>query len=224
MGLKTPVINGARQELPCLESPEVNGARQAISAVNKYVDGAWQKIWPMEEYIIKDGRLNEERSIISDKWTSYHSNTHLDPDLSIINAYKGSYYCVILGDYFESSDTGWTGGALIDFGKVDLTKYSTLWYEFEYYEMEPISGDCISSEHRLLVSDSYGSTGTELAYASYYGRSENGHLLGKIDLDLTTLSHLENVYVKLYVTYNYSGNTYSTSRNHEVDIYNMWLE
>jgi len=52
MGLKTPVINGARQELPCLESPEVNGARQAISAVNKYVDGAWQKIWPLKNAMV----------------------------------------------------------------------------------------------------------------------------------------------------------------------------
>lgn len=45
MGLKTPVVNGARQDLPCLESPEVNGARQPIASVKKYVNNAWQEIW-----------------------------------------------------------------------------------------------------------------------------------------------------------------------------------
>lgn len=45
MGLKTPVVNGARQDLPCLDSPEVNGARQSVAAVKKYVDGAWKEIW-----------------------------------------------------------------------------------------------------------------------------------------------------------------------------------
>lgn len=63
MGLKTPEINGARQELPCLESPEVNGARQAIAAVNKYVDGAWQKIWPLAlDCVFHHVRLNNDAS------------------------------------------------------------------------------------------------------------------------------------------------------------------
>ena len=45
MALMTPEVNGARQELPCLESPEINGARQEVAAVEKYVDSAWQEIW-----------------------------------------------------------------------------------------------------------------------------------------------------------------------------------
>lgn len=45
MGLKTPEVNGARQDLPCLESPEIDGARQEVAAVEKYVDGAWQEVW-----------------------------------------------------------------------------------------------------------------------------------------------------------------------------------
>lgn len=43
--LMTPEVNGARQELPCLDSPEVNGARQEVASVKKYVNGAWQEIW-----------------------------------------------------------------------------------------------------------------------------------------------------------------------------------
>lgn len=45
MAFMTPEVNGARQELPCLESPEINGARQEVAAVEKYVDGAWQEVW-----------------------------------------------------------------------------------------------------------------------------------------------------------------------------------
>lgn len=55
MGLKTPVINGARQELPCMESPEVNGARQDVAAVEKFVSGAWQEIWTNAKYFMRDG-------------------------------------------------------------------------------------------------------------------------------------------------------------------------
>lgn len=61
MSLKTPEINGARQELPCLESPEVNGARQSGVTVRKYVDGAWEIIYPLgiiaefsREYMIEE--------------------------------------------------------------------------------------------------------------------------------------------------------------------------
>lgn len=43
--LMTPEVNGARQELPYLESPEINGARQSVAVVKKYVDGAWQVVW-----------------------------------------------------------------------------------------------------------------------------------------------------------------------------------
>lgn len=43
--LKTPEINGARQELPCLDSPEIDGARQEVESVEKCVDGAWQEVW-----------------------------------------------------------------------------------------------------------------------------------------------------------------------------------
>lgn len=52
MGLKTPEINGARQDLPCLESPEVNGARQPIASVKKYVNNAWQEIWSAVKTLI----------------------------------------------------------------------------------------------------------------------------------------------------------------------------
>lgn len=45
MGLMTPEVDGARQELPYLESPEVDGARQPIASVKKYADGAWQEVW-----------------------------------------------------------------------------------------------------------------------------------------------------------------------------------
>lgn len=45
MAFMTPEVNGARQELPCLESPEINGARQEVAVVEKYVDGAWQEVW-----------------------------------------------------------------------------------------------------------------------------------------------------------------------------------
>lgn len=63
--LKTPEVNGARQDLPCLESPEVNGARQAVAAVEKYVDGAWQTVWrniqPVTIYVTAyDGTVNVE--------------------------------------------------------------------------------------------------------------------------------------------------------------------
>lgn len=43
--LNTPVIDGARQELPHLESPIIDGARQEIVAVEKKIDGAWQEVW-----------------------------------------------------------------------------------------------------------------------------------------------------------------------------------
>lgn len=52
MGLLTPEVNGARQELPCLESPEINGARQEVAAVEKYVNGAWQEIWSAIKYML----------------------------------------------------------------------------------------------------------------------------------------------------------------------------
>lgn len=45
MAFMTPEVNGARQELPCLESPEINGARQEVAVVEKYVDGVWQEVW-----------------------------------------------------------------------------------------------------------------------------------------------------------------------------------
>lgn len=43
--LKTPIVNGARQELPYLESPLVDGARRDIESVEKLIDGAWQEVW-----------------------------------------------------------------------------------------------------------------------------------------------------------------------------------
>ena len=52
MGLMTPEVDGARQELPYLDSPEVDGARQPIASVKKYVDGAWVEIYPNKPDII----------------------------------------------------------------------------------------------------------------------------------------------------------------------------
>lgn len=49
MAFMTPEVNGARQELPCLESPEINGARQEVAAVEKYVDGVWKEVWSAAE-------------------------------------------------------------------------------------------------------------------------------------------------------------------------------
>lgn len=46
MGLKTPIVDGARQELPHLASPVIDGARQEVAGVEKLVDGAWQEVWP----------------------------------------------------------------------------------------------------------------------------------------------------------------------------------
>lgn len=224
MALKTPEINGARQELPCMESPEVNGARQEIAAVNKYVDGAWVKIWPAEEYIVKSGCLAEEYSANKNTYSSYHSNTHLDPDLTIYDGHGNGYYCVILGDYLESSDTGWTGGGRVVFlPAIDLTKYTTLWYEYEYFEMQPYSGSqIISSEHKLVITedDSVYSSSEEIAVATYFGKSENGHRLAKIDLSELT----GEGYLRLVITFDYGGCAYSNSQTHEVDIYNMWME
>lgn len=60
MGLKTPEINGARQDLPCLESPEIDGARQAVASVKKYVDGAWTEIWSAVKTLILT--LSKERT------------------------------------------------------------------------------------------------------------------------------------------------------------------
>lgn len=63
MALKTPEVNGARQELPCLESPEVNGARQEVAAVEKYVNGAWQEAWSLAlECVFDHVRLNNDTS------------------------------------------------------------------------------------------------------------------------------------------------------------------
>lgn len=49
MALMTPEVNGARQELPCLDSPKVNGARQEVASVKKYVNGAWQEVWASQK-------------------------------------------------------------------------------------------------------------------------------------------------------------------------------
>lgn len=51
MGLKTPVVNGARQDLPCLDSPVIDGARREVAAVEKCVDGAWKEIWSAVKYM-----------------------------------------------------------------------------------------------------------------------------------------------------------------------------
>lgn len=53
MAFMTPEVNGARQELPCLESPEINGARQEVAAVEKYVDGAWQEVWSNKKRMLE---------------------------------------------------------------------------------------------------------------------------------------------------------------------------
>ena len=88
MGLKTPEVNGARQELPCLESPEVNGARQAVAAVEKYVDGAWQTIWqniqPVNIYTTDfDGTVNVEKNdILIHFGTSTSTNKKVSIDIS----------------------------------------------------------------------------------------------------------------------------------------------
>lgn len=50
MAFMTPEVNGARQELPYLDSPEVNGARQEVAVVKKYVDGAWVEVWASEKW------------------------------------------------------------------------------------------------------------------------------------------------------------------------------
>lgn len=58
MALMTPEVNGARQELPCLDSPEVNGARQEIASVKKYISGAWQEIWcSVKKMILKSNEI-----------------------------------------------------------------------------------------------------------------------------------------------------------------------
>lgn len=54
MAFMTPEVNGARQELPCLESPEINGARQEVAAVEKYVDGVWKEVWSAAKEMIRD--------------------------------------------------------------------------------------------------------------------------------------------------------------------------
>lgn len=88
MGLKTPEVNGARQELPCLESPEVNGARQDVAAVKKFISGAWQEIWSNALYFLKEGELRNGATLgaygVQGSGAVYGSTPNSNDDILLI--------------------------------------------------------------------------------------------------------------------------------------------
>ena len=222
MGLKTPEINGARQELPCLESPEINGARQSIVAVEKYVDGAWQVVWRNETYIIENGYLSEGYGVKTNAGqSSSNSNDNCSP--KVTNGSYNDYYSVVLGVQLPSSGTNTGYGRVVFSPSIDLSKHKTLWFETTYTEMTPYSSSQdISSNQTLFLSNtnSVYDDGDILATAEYYGKNADGHNLYCIDISALN----STAFLHFKITFDYGGCSYSNAKNHETHIYNIWME
>lgn len=134
MGLKTPEINGARQDLPCLESPEVDGARQPVAAVKKYVDGAWTDIWTSfpSNYIIYGGKLAEGYSVAAglSQTNEYYSDT-VECGIAEIDG----YYRLMLYVYPSGSVANTIAATFKCSPKFDLTGFTKLHVEMKFTDV-----------------------------------------------------------------------------------------
>ena len=90
--LKTPEVNGARQELPYLETPGINGARQSVEVVEKYVNGAWQEVWSNVKLLsLKAETVDNCRVTSPTEWGEWTNMWAMDEDGYVIYTVKGNF-------------------------------------------------------------------------------------------------------------------------------------
>lgn len=216
MGLKTPEINGARQDLPCLESPEVDGARQAIESVKKYVDGAWQEIWCSwrDGYIVDGGKLSNRFSVNATVADTCTSTSEDDPSISSDGTYiQVAFYPT------GSRDNSITGYVTY------LPSFSVLYHQYVFVKLKTsFTGLNVIYDDELnlnvepcLVKTAKGSvrkTGV------IYTTDDDGYVTYRI----STSSVSETLYLEIRPKVNYYQGIPSGWKYYNVDIKEIWCE
>jgi len=199
MALMTPEVNGARQELPCLDSPEVNGARQEVASVKKYIDGAWREVWSaVKEMIFKSNTITKNtwgRATEDNLGYSLFKFMDASVDDGSVSG-SGTITFYLEGD--------WTNPTISLIGEGGLIRsnsdYST-WYRAPAGDIQIYSRTTSGVEKTTTVIDNIGSAmSTTDGYIDTEVIEYSGTLNGTFD----------RLGISLYIT-GYSSNYYSCS-------------
>lgn len=215
MGLKTPEINGARQDLPHLESPEVNGARQPIAGVKKYVDGAWQEIWNSfpSDYIVYDGKLSSKYTVSTSVTDTSTSSVEPDPEISS-DGISTTVYCCPTGSR-DNTVTGYVtySPAL----SVQNYQYVYVKLKTSFRGLNVLYDDQISLSlgiHLVNANNTIRRSGTELSTDSE----------GYVTYRINTITETQALSVQLRPQITYYTGIPSGWKYYDIDIKDIWCE